>query len=361
MHDFPYQAGRRKCPHTCLVALTEAGACLFACPICYARAYPWSQNDRIVIYENIVEKLQAELDSAQIIFPIYLSQVTDPLQPIPEIRLTTKKIVQLLIDYRLSFGIVTKSAEGPLWLLNQVPELIDYPYWFLTVTVEAVPSKQIVTSPNASPIAHRLKTIEYFNRLGIPAIARIDPTLLGLMTESDVLWLVKRAAGAGSKHIIASTGYFNKVSLLRVIESIKKSVWERKLKQFLQFYRVDLNKIDSVEERKRFTVPLPIRQKFHIWLRNETEALGMTYAVCQELSKEFDSQGIPSCEGAKNIFVHKKDPTGQFKPINCHGDCLRNCPNPNLPPCGEKRFLTIYPYPLKLLFAPAQQMTITYN
>lgn len=361
MHDFPYRASKRKCPHSCLISLTESGSCLFRCPICYARAYPWSTSDRIVIYENLLEKLKEELDTAQIIFPIYLSQVTDPLQPIEEIRTKTQKIVQLLMSYELSFGVVTKSAEGPLWLLKKVPELIDYPYWFLTVTVESVPSKQVVTSPFASPILARLKTIRYFNQLRIKAICRIDPILLGLMTGDDVVWLIKQAANAGSKHLIAATGYFNKVSMMRVVKAFKQSVWCKNLINFLKFYRIELNMIDSFDERKRFMVTLPLRKKFHTWLRKEVEALGMTYAVCQELPKEFDSRNIPSCEGAENIFVHIKDHQGKFKPISCHGDCLRNCPNPFSPPCGEKKFLTTYPYNPKLLFAPKRQLVMGWN
>jgi DNA repair photolyase len=338
-----------------------SGACLYRCPICYARAYPWSQVERIVIYENLTEKLKQELDKAKIIFPIYLSQVTDPLQPYQEIRTKTEKIVQLLLSYELSFGIVTKSADGPLWLLKRVPELIGYPYWFLTITVESVPAKQVVTSPFASPILDRLKTIRYFNQLGIKAICRIDPVLLGLLNERDVLWLVKQGSCAGSNHIIASTGYFNKVSMMRVIEAFKQSAYKKNLPSFLKFYRVNLSKIDSVDERKRFMVSLPIRKEFHTWLRQEVEALGMTYAVCQELPKEFDSKNIPSCEGAENIFVHIKDPNGKFKPINCHGDCLRNCPNPDSPPCGEKRFLTTYPYHPKLLYTPESQLSLNWN
>lgn len=349
LHDFPYPSPRRKCPHSSLISLTLSGACIFSCPICYARAYPWSVSvvapqEKVVIYDNLLDKLKEELNEVSIVFPIYLSQVTDPLQPIPEIRNLTFEIIKILIRERISFGIVTKSADGPRELLKKIPTLIGYPYWFLTLTVENTPTKQIITSPYASPILARFETIRYFNDLGIPCVARIDPTILGLVREEDLLWLINQAQKSGSKHIIASLGYFNKVSIKRVLARIAGSQFKNCLKSVKRFYQFDEDRVSTYPDRHRFMVPRPLRVKFHIWLRKKVEDLKMTYAVCQELPKEFDSPNIPSCEGRNNIFVHKKNAAGKFEPINCHGDCLRSCPNQNDPSCGNKDFLSEYPY-----------------
>jgi len=353
LHDFPYPKSKRKCPHSILISATESGCCLFRCPICYARAYPWSKDNKIIIYNNLIEKLKREIGKTYRLFPIYLSQVTDPLQPIKEVRELTKAIVSLLMEYNLSFGIVTKSAEGPLVLLKDLPELKEYPYWFLTITIEATPKKQIITSPFASKILHRFRTISYFNhRIKIPAIVRIDPTLLGVMEEEDLIYLIDKSCEAGSPHIIGSTGYFNKTSILRVGEAIKDSPFAYRLKSFFRYYRFDPKKIEEYSERKRFTVSFPIRIRFHTWLKKEVEKRNMTYAVCQELPKEYDSKGIPSCEGAKNIFVSIRDANGRFRPIPCSGDCLRFCPEPKNPPCGYPNFLIEYPFKYQSLFLP---------
>uniref|UniRef100_A0A7C3YZ89 Radical SAM protein n=1 Tax=candidate division WOR-3 bacterium TaxID=2052148 RepID=A0A7C3YZ89_UNCW3 len=353
LHDFPYPRGRRKCPHSILISATESGGCLFRCPICYARAYPWSKDAEIIIYNNLIEKLRREIGKAYRLFPIYLSQVTDPLQPLKEIRELTRAVVSLLMEYNLSFGIVTKSADGPLALLRDLPKLKEYPYWFLTITIEATPEKQVVTSPFASPIPKRFRTISYFNhRLKIPAIVRIDPTILGIMDKEDLTYLLDKAWESGSPHIIGSTGYFNKTSILRVAKAIKNSPFASRLKSFFRYYRFNPERISTYSERKRFTVSLPMRIRFHTWLRKEVEKRNMTYAVCQELPKEYDSQGIPSCEGAKNIFVSIRNSSGKFQPIPCHGDCLRFCPEPKNPPCGYQNFLTEYPFKYQSLFLP---------
>ncbi len=352
LHDFPYPKGKRKCPHSILISVTESGCCLFRCPICYARVYPWSRGDELILYSNLPMKLEEEIKKAYRLFPIYLSQVTDPLQPVREVRELTKELVSLLMRYELSFGIVTKSADGPLWLLKEEEGLRDYPYWFLALTIEATPKKQAITSPFASKISDRFRTVSYFNRLGIPAIVRIDPTLLGVMTKEDVIYLLEAAKDAGSPHIIGSTGYFKKTSILRLARAIANSEFKKNLKDFFRLYRFSPEKIKEYDERKRFIVPLNLRKSFHTFVRKEAEKRKMTYAVCQELPREYDSKDIPSCEGVKNISVHIKDFNGRFKPIPCPGDCLRYCPNPLDPPCGYPRFREEYPFKYRSLFLP---------
>ncbi len=354
LHDFPYGKSRRKCPHSILISATESGCCIFRCPICYARAYPWSKENKVIIYSNIVEKLREELQKANLVFPIYLSQVTDPLQPIKEVRELTAKIISLLMEWELSFGIVTKSATGPLWLLRELPQLKEYPYWFLTLTIESTPKKQMITSPFASKILDRFRTLNYFNKIGISGICRIDPTLLGIIEPEDIIYLLNRAKEAGSPHIIGSTGYFNKISIRRVGQAIAHSPYASRLKEFFRLYRFAPEKIDQYQDNKRFTCPISLRIKFHTWLRKEVENRGMTYAVCQELPREYDSKDIPSCEGVKNIFVHIKDFNGKFKPIPCSGDCLRFCPDKNNPPCGHPNLQKEYPFKYKSLFSSAK-------
>ena len=74
----------------------------------------------------------------------------------------------------------------------------------------------------------------------------------------------------------------------------------------------------------------------------------MTYAVCLELPKEYDSPGLSTCEGMNNIFLHVRGEDGEFYPA-CHGDCIRSCPNIKNPPCGNKNMQDDYPYKPKIL------------
>ncbi|MCS7241017.1 MAG: hypothetical protein NZ651_07225, partial [Candidatus Bipolaricaulota bacterium] len=120
IHDFPYPPERRKCPHRALVSLTPAGSCVHLCPMCYACAYPWSR-DEPAFYANTPEKLAKELEKVEICPPLYLSQVTDPLQPVREIRELTAQVVEVALHFGVPFHLITKSGEGVRWLLRRVP------------------------------------------------------------------------------------------------------------------------------------------------------------------------------------------------------------------------------------------------
>ncbi|MDI6839296.1 MAG: radical SAM protein [bacterium] len=354
IHDFPYPKARRKCPHTALISVTHSGACIHKCPMCYARAYPWSVEDELVIYENVPDKLEKEIQKAKVLPPFYISQVSDALQPVSEVRELTFKVIKIIIKYKLSFHILTKSADGALELINNIPELILYPYWYLAMTVEATPEKHEITSPYASPIEERFKAIKKLTRYGIPVVGRVDPTILGFVELDEVCWIINRLADSGVQHIIGSLGYYNTLAMKRLLDAILHSNWKDCIPKVEKIYgcRGLINQTPTINDypkSKRFMASLDTRIKFHSILRREAEKYGLSYAVCLELPKEYDSKGIPSCEGIKRNFVHIKGEDGDFHLVNCCGDCLHSCPNESNPPCGKKELQIQYPYKLRTL------------
>ncbi|MCS7250504.1 MAG: hypothetical protein N2323_03495 [candidate division WOR-3 bacterium] len=344
IHDFPYSLKNRKCPHASLISLTNPGGCVYSCPMCYARAYTWSITDKIIIYNNLVEKLSWEIEKLNIAFPFYLSQVTDPLQPIKKIRELTFQIVKILISKKLSFKIVTKSADGVKELIDKNKELFKYPYWSLEMTVEATPQKQIITSPNASPIKERINIIKYLTEKGIEVIGRTDPTILGLIDWEDLEWLLDNLKKAGIKHIIASCGYYNQNSMENLLYHVRNSIFKERVKKIIDYYNYHPN-----SKKKRFLAPLKIRIAFHTKFKELCEKNNLTYAVCQELPKEYDSKNLLSCEGSQRNFVHIRIDK-EFIPINCCGDCLRSCPNLKNPPCKRPILQKEYPYKIRTLY-----------
>ncbi len=339
IHDFPYPREGRKCPHTALISVTHSGSCIHNCPMCYAKAYPWSE-EKIIIYKNVPQKLREELEKIDIAPPFYLSQVSDVLQPLKEVREITKEIVKILMEYGVSFRIVTKNAEGAEWLIEEVPQLKNYPYWYIEFSVETVPSKQIVTSPNASKIEERLRVMRKLHNMGIEVIGRVDPIIYGLTEISEAEWLIKKMAEIGIKHVITSTCYFNSDSLYRFIEHLEKTPFRHRKFTILKYYKPC--------EKGRYMLPRRLREEIHTHLRNYTESLGLTYSVCQELPREFDSKNIRHCGGAERSYVFVKNEKGEFVKIDCTADCI-NCPYPDEPPCGKKELQIEYPYKFKTL------------
>lgn len=343
IHDFPYPRRGRKCPHASLISITNPGGCSYACPICYARAYPWSDPDTIVIYHDIPERLKAEIESSWLLFPFYLSQITDPLQPIDEVRALTLRIVQLLIDCGLSFRIVTRSSDGLRWLVRMIPDLASYPYFFVELTVESGNEKVVVTSPDAPPIPDRLDAIAQLTGLGIEVVARIDPIIIGLIDEEDLDSLIGAIGSTGASHIISSTGYFNHRSMKRLLMRMRECGYQDRIHRVVKAYRYHPG-----AKRRRFTTSLQFRKRFHRELRAKVEAKGMTYSVCQELPHEYDSPDLATCEGSRRNPVQIR--IGErFEPLPCYGDCLC-CPRPDDPPCGEPRLQQEYPYRTATLF-----------
>ncbi len=342
LHDFPYPKEGRKCPHRALVSLTPAGSCLHRCPMCYARAYPWSQ-DEPAIYANTPEKLARELSLLELCPPLYISQVTDPLQPEGSVRELTAQVVEVAISYEVPFHIITKNGEGVLWLLKRVPELARYERWWLALTIEAPPEKQPLTSPGASPVPERLKALETCAKLGIFVAVRTDPAIWGLVREEDEIWILDHARDAGARHIISAMGHFNTLSFSRLLEALVSAGRRKEAEEVKRTYGRGREK-ETGPVKAAIRAPLSLRQRFHAFMREEAEKRGMTYAACLEMGREWDSPGIPHCEAApQGALVQKRGK--KFIPIpGCFADCLRNCPDPQHPPCGRLELLREFPF-----------------
>lgn len=356
IHDFPYPPERRKCPHRALVSLTPAGSCAHLCPMCYARAYPWSCAEP-AFYANTPGKLAAELAKLEICPPLYISQVTDPLQPVPAIRELTAQVMEVALRYNVPFHIITKSGDGVLWLLRRVPALREYPQWWLSLTIEAPPVKQKVTSPYASSVKERLLAVEACAKAGVFVVVRTDPAIWGLVREEDEVWLLDHARDAGARHIISALGHFNRTSFSRLLEALRAAGLKGAAEEVRRIY--GRGKAEGFFQTSAIIrAPLELRQRFHRFMREEAERRGMTYAACLEMGREWDSPGIPHCEAAPQGTLGRKTCAEKFEPIlGCYADCLRSCPNPSSPPCGRPelrhqypfKFLTLLPRPATLL------------
>lgn len=142
--------------------------------------------------------------------------------------------------------------------------------------------------------------------------------------------------------------------MTRFLRALADSEWKGRVGEVVRNYSFD----SRVKENKIFRLPYSERVKFHTEIRKKVEGLGLTYAVCQELPARYDSNGILYCEGIERNHVHIKR-KGKFEPIDCIGDCIRSCPNPENPPCGEPAFLYEYPYkPHRLEKRPEMELSL---
>ena len=80
----------------------------------------------------------------------------------------------------------------------------------------------------------------------------------------------------------------------------------------------------------------------------------MTYAVCQELGQEADSEGISHCERFILPFAIKQA-DGTFSPIlGCTANCHVACRDKKFPPCGQPLLVSPRPFQISYLRRPFQ-------
>ncbi len=361
-HDFPYSHRERKCFHCWIINVTPAGPhqCLHNCIYCYAREAIYSNcSEDILIYNNLPELVEKDLRKLTLCPPISLSNITDPCQDIPELKRQVSRLIQLLMDYGVSFFITTKG--DPSFLL-ELPGFIEYTPKFVAITIEGTPEVLGLLSPRAPSFDARVAAASKLSNMGVDIVIRLDPVLVHLFQAlygdswfEEMAGLVDVFAEMGAKHVTASTGRLSKKRSPSDSHE-GTSMWQR-------IYEVIGNQSPLAAERfeqeyiyeadwsgRGYRLRRDLRLDFHREVRELVEARGMTYATCQELSAgESDSPGIPHCEGLPLPFA-RKQANGRFKSITgCTANCHVSCLGLSKPPCGQIELITSEPLRIKRL------------
>ena len=356
LHDFPYASPARKCFHCWIINVTPAGPrhCIHSCLYCYGRDAIYSDySDHMKIYKNLPELVEHDLNKIDLCPPISLSNITDPCQDVPELRQEVKRLVQLLVRYKVSFAITTKG--DPSFLLD-IPGFVEHEPKFLAMTIEGTPDVLDILSPQAPHFEERLKAVSLFSQLGIGTVIRFDPVfphmfqaLYGDNWFDRIERLVEAFACSGAKHIVASTGRLSRMTS----QSGEPGIWQRVASAIEEISPAAAQAFQKEYVYQRggtsqgYLWRKDLRLAFHREVRSVVEANGMTYATCQELSAaESDSEGIPHCEGLTLPFC-AKGLDGYFHPIQgCTANCHVSCRDLAIPPCGQTKL--VKPQPFKL-------------
>ena len=365
-HDFPYSHPERKCFHCWIINVTPPGPnqCLHNCIYCYAREAIYSNySEDTLIYNNLSELVERDLKKLTLCPPISLSNISDPCQDIPELKREVRRLIQLLMDYGVSFFITTKG--DPSFLL-ELPGFIEYKPKFIAITIEGTPEVLELLSPGAPSFDARVSVAGKLSNTGIDIVVRLDPILVHLFQALyGNYWFEKIAvlldvfAAMGAKHVTASTGRLSRRrSPSAGCESISPdtSGWQRIYKVIYSQSPLAAKKFEQeyIYETQwsggGYRLRRDLRLSFHHKVKELVEARGMTYATCQELSaEESDSPGIPHCEGLPLPFA-RKQADGKFKPIpGCTANCHISCRGLSSPPCGQAKLISFEPLHLKKL------------
>ena len=367
LHDYPYAMPSRKCPHFWIINVTPPGPahCIHHCLYCYARQAIYSDYSKeTLIYDNLPELVERDLKRIGLCPPISISNVSDPCQPIPELKAEVKRLIQLLMNCGVSFSITTKGDPG---FLLDLPGFARYEPKFIAVTIEGNADILELLSPSAPPFRKRLEAVHRLSKLGIHTLIRFDPAFThlfqGLYGDSwfqQIEKLIGNFASTGAKHIVCSTGRLSKK--LPHSHETGSSLWQKILK-VIQEHSPEAGKRFAQEycyERggtsQGYLLRKDLRLKFHQKIRALVEEKGMTYATCQELSTgESDSAGLSHCQRFTLPFA-KKQEDGHFKIIEgCTANCHVSCHNLTSPPCGQPELISPHPFKLSYLRTQTNQ------
>jgi len=360
-HDFPYRGPNRKCIHCWIINVTPPGFshCVHQCLYCYARDAIFSRDSGgyLEVYDNLPDLVARDLERLRLCPPVSISNTTDPCQAVPELRAEVRRLVGLLVERSISLLIVTK---GDARFLLDVPAFATHERLVVATTIEGPPEVLELLSPRAPAYEERLASVQQLARAGVRCVVRLDPVfphlyqaLYGSRWREAIEGVVEAFAAVGSRHVICSTGRLSKKPpprwqaptsfdrMVGLVAGMDRSLGER----FARDYVFDRSGTSCGYLWRR-----PERLEFHRWLRERCEAVGMTYATCQETrAEETDSAGLASCEGFPLPFC-QKGLDGRFEPIEgCTALCHENCRGKTHPPCGRPELVSAEPLRLSLL------------
>jgi DNA repair photolyase len=186
--DFP--SGHRYC-------INVYTGCAHRCEYCYARAY---EPDGAATKQNFARLIAKDMEDLEVFdvppAPVYLSNSTDPFQPLEAVAGHTWLALEQILRHRCRFMTVTILTKNPLLPVQQG-------YLDLFQALGALPndhSRQsefakrqqpgFVTEvslafwreearahydPGAPPVGHRIAGLRALHAAGVPLVLRIDP------------------------------------------------------------------------------------------------------------------------------------------------------------------------------------------
>ena len=188
--------------------------CSHACTYCFARpSHDYLGLDiardfdtRIVVKFNAPEVVRHETSPRRWAgHPIAMGTNTDPYQPAEAKFKLTRGIIEVLVDRRNPFSILTKSplVLRDLDLLAEAADVTDVTVDFSVGTLDA--GAWAKSEPGTSHPRKRLDAVKRLNDLGIPSGVLMAPILPGISDRPEQIEeVVEGAAEAGARFIAGS-------------------------------------------------------------------------------------------------------------------------------------------------------------
>ncbi|MCX8112174.1 MAG: PA0069 family radical SAM protein [Bacteroidia bacterium] len=188
-------------------SMNPYAGCEHGCIYCYARNSHeyWGFSagidfeTRILVKENAPQLLRQQLSHPSWRpHPIMLAGNTDCYQPIERKLELTRRLLEVLLEFRHPVSIITKNALI-LRDLDLLSELSRYNlvHVYITVTTLREDIRRLL-EPRTAAGGRRIETIRRLREAGIPTGVMVAPIIPGL-TDSEILPILKAAGEAGAQ------------------------------------------------------------------------------------------------------------------------------------------------------------------
>ena len=188
------------------VSINPYRGCEHGCTYCYARPTHSYLNlspgldfeTRIIAKVNAAERLRAAL-SARGYTPGHLNigSVTDAYQPAERRLRITRSVIEVLVETRHPFSIITKSSliERDIDLIAPMAQAGLAAAYVSITTLDPALARSM--EPRAAAPHRRLRTIETLARAGIPVGVSVSPTI-PFLNEPELERILEAARNAGA-------------------------------------------------------------------------------------------------------------------------------------------------------------------
>jgi DNA repair photolyase len=186
--------------------------CEHGCIYCFARPTHSYLNlspgldfeTHIVAKINAAERLRAALSApAYVALPLNLGSATDAYQPAERTLRITRSLIEVLVEFRHAFSVITKSSgiERDIDLLAPMAtDRMVATYVSITTLDHALAR---LLEPRAASPTRRLQTIERLARAGIPVGVSVSP-LIPFINEPELERVLQQARDAGASTAFAT-------------------------------------------------------------------------------------------------------------------------------------------------------------
>jgi DNA repair photolyase len=189
-------------------SLNPYQGCEHGCVYCYARNTHqyWGYGAgldferKIIVKENAPEALAQQLESKSWqVMPIMFAGNTDCYQPIEAKKKLTRRILEVLLQYRHPVSIITKNALilRDLDILRELNKL-DLVHVNISITTLNEQLRQKL-EPRTATAAKRLEVVRQLSAAGIPVNVMVAPVIPGL-NDSEIPQIIQASAAAGASN-----------------------------------------------------------------------------------------------------------------------------------------------------------------